>query len=32
VPWSEARFEGEELIAARAGNLQELEKDEWPAR
>ncbi len=32
LPWSAAYVDGEELIAARAGNLQELEKDEWPAR
>ena len=32
LPWSQARIEGEEMVAERIDELEELEKDEWPGR
>jgi hypothetical protein len=36
LPWSEAHFEGDAVLthlsSSRFENLEELEKDEWPAR
>ena len=32
LPWGDVTFDGEQLLAARADRLQELKKDQWPAR
>jgi hypothetical protein len=32
LPWSDARMDGETLVAEQAGPLQKLDKDQWPAR
>jgi hypothetical protein len=32
LPWSSARMDGESLIADLATGIEEVEKDEWPAR
>jgi hypothetical protein len=32
LPWRDARVDGDRLVANHAGGLQELDKDQWPAR